>query len=89
MRYDLCNVGIGSNDALDSGPMGSEVRKEEAKASLRQAVLINTHCSPESPGKDKARVLPFHQTALTRKCPQLGCAQLVPDLTWSILPPLS
>lgn len=57
---DLCNIVIGSNDALDADPMGSEAIKEEAKASLRQAVLINTHCSPENLGKAKACVLPFH-----------------------------
>lgn len=89
MRYDLCNFDIGSIDALDSEPMGSEVRKEEAEAFLRQAVRVDAHCSPEGPGKAKACALPFHQTALTRKCPQLGCAQFLPDLTWSIFPLLS
>lgn len=69
--------------------MGSEVIDEEAKVSLGQAVPINTHCFPESLGKAKACVLPFHQTALTGKCSQLGCAQLVPDPSCSILPLLS
>lgn len=45
---DLCNIDIGSNDAMDAGPMGSEVREEEAEASLGQAVLVNTHCFPRA-----------------------------------------